>query len=195
MFSLFQVQVKSRACTGLFSRIVWLCHPHAEWTASYSWPPTILCLLPTEAFLCNWWQEEFSPGDVPCWSSAPSLSCCSWGRIHGPTPLCNHPCFTSKQSPLNPTDPCVSLICAFPIVLVPMQQHNTAWSVLSPRRMSFLQSPVVCPSPKLKGELLCVHISFSCPSRAGRSRSWILAMVWAVSYAQYFACDLDAFYN
>lgn len=94
MFSLFQVQVKSRACTGLFSRIVWLYHPHAEWTASYRWPPTILCLLPTEAFLCNWWQEEFSPGDVPCWSSAPSLSCCSWGRIHGPT----HPYATTPVS-------------------------------------------------------------------------------------------------
>lgn len=194
MFSLFQVQVKSRACTGLFSRIVWLCHPHAEWTASYSWPPTILCLLPTEAFLCNWWQEEFRRCSMLVISPITvllQLRKDSWPY----TPLCNHPCFTSKQSPLNPTGPCVSLICAFPIVLVPMQQHNTAWSVLSPRRMSFLQSPVVCPSPKLKGELLCVHISFSCPSRAGRSRGWILATVWAVSYAQYFACDLDAFYN
>lgn len=68
MFSLFQVQIKSCACTGLFGRIVWLCHPHTEWRASHSLAPSILCLLPTEIFLCNWGKEEFSPGDAPCWS-------------------------------------------------------------------------------------------------------------------------------
>jgi len=141
------------------------CMVHAR----SKWPPTALlpsicCVFRAEVILCHWWKEEFSPGDAPGWSSAPTPSCCSRGRIHGPThPHESAPVSLQSSHPQTPQVPLSPFFVPLPLLwyLCSSTTHKMKCSVSDDD--GFFVEPIFCPSPKINSALICRQFSFSRP--------------------------------
>lgn len=166
MFWHFSVQIKFCACSKLFSRMGWLYHPHTK--ASFSLAPQHFVHVLNRSLLVSLVEgDQLRRCSRLVISSSAVLLQLRKNSWPYASP-CSCPSFTSKQSSPNPTGPFLSLICAFPIVSVPMQQYSTE-RVLSPWTRNFLYSLGFCLPPKINCDLISGWFSFSCPVQVSRT--------------------------
>ena len=126
MFRHLQDQIRFCACDKLFSRMAGLHGARSEQMAAYGLAPQHLLRVSSRSHLVSLVEGGVQPRRCSRLVISSNTVLLQPRKDSWPyTPPWKCPSFTAKQPSPNATGPFVSLLCAFAVALVPVQQYDT----------------------------------------------------------------------